>query len=121
MNYLRVLVALPDRDMAEALRDALNMSIVLDDGGRLVIHSVGHEKEALDYVHQSDAPYLLVITHLGLPQNARSPRNDKDQRGLLLLESLKTGDPTMHGVLISPIEEPSIFRRLQKCRGPIPE
>jgi CHAT domain len=121
MSTFRILLAVPDQDVTDLLRDALS-KITLPEGTRLVAYVANHEAQAREYLQdRADSPYGLVIAYLGLPINAHAPRNDKDQRGLVLLQVLKTIDPQVPSILISPIEEPSLFRQLQALGEPIPE
>lgn len=121
MSTFRILLAVPDQDVTDLLRDALS-KVALPAGMQMAIYVARHEEQAREYLlDHIDLPYRLVIAYLGLPTNARAPRNDKDQRGLALLQALKTIDPQVPSILISPIEEPSLFRQLQVLGEPIPE
>jgi hypothetical protein len=113
----RILLALADYDLAATVHDEL-LNVLADE---VLVHSVGDEKSAIEYLQgQRESPYSLVAVHLGLPEDRKSPRNDKDQRGLALVESLRRIDPSVNIILVSPIEDASVYTRLTQLGPPPP-
>ena len=118
MNRTMFLIAHPSQEVAELLRDELESKFSAESEA-VVIDIVRDGQDAIKHVLAHDEkPYRLILIHLGLPYDRKSPRDDKALGGLMLVETLATKLASATPViLITPIENAEIFRRLKRLQS----
>jgi hypothetical protein len=101
MNYKQVLVAITDRDWNDEVSDWLKA--LPDIGGSLIVNSERSEQDASKRLKRSPLnAYQLIVTEIGIAADRKTPRNDKDRRGLELLKSLNSLPYHIPSILIAP-------------------
>lgn len=109
----RILIAVADRQLSESIRVWLEEG--LEDVRAYVplVDAVENEVDARQRLKAQR--YHLVVTQISIPADRKSPRNDKENRGLELVRSLQA--PTS-SILLAPCVDSSLYdatRGFYKC------
>ena len=110
----RILVVIMDPQQLEAIK--ITIHDLLDRAGHeSIIHSASNVREArLNIKESSHRGYDLLVCHVNIPEDHKTPVNTDEKRGLLLLQELEKEGFDTPCILITLAPDASIFSVMQR-------
>jgi hypothetical protein len=111
-----VLLVFPDADQSELLKEVLTESF--DAAGLPAVIGLERNKSMALRRFRLE-PADLIITHLHIAEDARTPLSEEDQLGLALLRQVGERDSQIPSILVSPFLNQDILgavNKLPRCR-----
>lgn len=106
-----ILVITRDPNQRENVKDCID-DLLEREGQDVVVDGAGSVAEARKKIARVDAaPYDLLVSHIHIPENSRTPVNTEEKRGLLFLQELREEGLVLPMILISMDE--TVFRDVQ--------
>ena len=112
-----ILIIFKDRDLQDTIKECLETELI-NEFHTIVVDCTTNQAEAFNRVQQRN--YDLIITHLHIPLDNKSPLIEEEQRGILFLKELiSTYNKSIPSILVSVSKNKNLFaaiRSIHQCQ-----